>query len=168
MDLITALAVSIGALGAVATYVFLGFLPGLHLWAAFIAWASFYGCGGKQAGLTSSIVGNIFGAFCALIALLLVTKILPSSLGNFGPALAVGVTVVVLVLAAKVPALSAIPASVYGYASTAAVFLMGKATPESLTEASLANPFVAIVISMIIGNIFGFVSEMVAGQLTSK
>ena len=166
MDMITALAVSISVLGAVATYLFLGFLPGLHLWAAFIAWASFYGCGGKTTGLTNSVVANIFGAVMAWIALILVTKVL-GSLGAFNAPLAVGVTVFILVMAAKVPALAAIPSMVYGYASTAALFLLGKATPENLTEASLANPLVAIALSMIIGNIFGYVSEMVAGQIKS-
>ncbi len=166
MDMITALAVGISVLGAVATYLFIGFLPGLHLWAAFIAWASFYGCGGKTTGLTNSVVANAFGALMAWIALILVTKVL-GSLGAFAAPLAVGVTVFILVMAAKLPALSAIPSMVYGYASTAALFLLGKATADNLTEASLANPLVSIVISMIIGNIFGYVSEMVAGQIKS-
>ena len=56
MDLITALAVSIGVLGGIATFVFLSpFGWGLHIWAAFIAWATFYHCGGKEAGLTKAI-----------------------------------------------------------------------------------------------------------------
>ena len=48
MDLVTALAVSIGLLGGVATYLYLSDFWGLGLliWAAFIAWASFYLCGG--------------------------------------------------------------------------------------------------------------------------
>ena len=57
---------------------------------------------------------------------------------------------------------------VYGYASVAAVFLLGKATADNLTEASLGNPFIAISASMIVGNLFGFASEMLAGQLKSK
>lgn len=167
MDLITALAVSIGALGAIATYVFLAFLPGLHVWAAFIAWASFYGCGGKQAGFMASVVANIFGAVCAWIALIVFTKFLAGALGvPVGAAVAVGLTIVLLVMGAKIPALSAIPATVYGYASTAALFLL-KGTPEGLTAADLSNPLIAIVISMIIGNIFGFVSEKLAGAMVS-
>ena len=167
MDLITALAVSIGALGAIATYVFLAFLPGLHVWAAFIAWASFYGCGGKTAGLTASLAANIFGAVCAWIALLATTKFLAGALGlPVGAAVAVGLTIVLLVMGAKIPALSAIPATVYGYASTAALFLLSEKT-QALTAADLTNPLIAIVISMIIGNIFGFVSEKVAGALVT-
>ena len=66
MDLITALAVSIGLLGGVATYIFLSpFGFGLQIWAAFIDWASFYHCGGKTTGLTSSVLVNLFGVLLA-------------------------------------------------------------------------------------------------------
>ena len=167
MDMITALAVSIGVLGGVATYIFLAVLPaGFQLWAAFIGWASFYGCGGKTTGLTNSVIANIFGAVCAWVAFILLTKVLAGPLGvPVGASIAVCVTVIVLVLAAKNPMLAAIPSSVYGYASTAALFLLTGAKADSLTEAGMGNPLIAIVLSMIIGNLFGFVSEMVAGQI---
>ena len=43
MPLLTALAISIGILGGVATWLFTGPLAGfsLQIWAAFIAWAAF-------------------------------------------------------------------------------------------------------------------------------
>jgi hypothetical protein len=48
MDLIAALALSIGVLGGVATFVLLSPIGlGLQIWVAFIAWATFYHCGGK-------------------------------------------------------------------------------------------------------------------------
>lgn len=77
MDIIAALSVSIGLLAGVATWLFLGPMGGLGLsvWATFIAWASFYHCGGKEAGLQKTIVHNIFGAVIGWIALILVTKI---------------------------------------------------------------------------------------------
>ena len=128
---------------------------------------SFYGCGGKQAGFVASVVANIFGAICAWIALIVFTKFLAAALGvPVGAAVAVGLTIVLLVMGAKIPALSAIPATVYGYASTAALFLL-KGTPEGLTAADISNPLIAIVISMIIGNNFGFVSEKLAGAMVS-
>ena len=60
MDLVTALALSIGLLGGVATYLYLSdpLVLGLQIWAAFIAWASFYHCGGKIQGFISSILAN--------------------------------------------------------------------------------------------------------------
>jgi tetrahydromethanopterin S-methyltransferase subunit C len=37
-----------------------------------------------------------------------------------------------------------------------------------MTAASLANPLVVIILSMIIGAVFGYVSEKVAGMLVSS
>ena len=55
----TALAISLGVLGAVATWLFLGPLGGmLAIWAAFIAWGCYYHSGGKEAGLQSTILGT--------------------------------------------------------------------------------------------------------------
>lgn len=170
MDIITALSISIGALAAVATYLFLGILPpGWQLWAAFIGWASFYGAGGKQAGLQASIAANIWGAVLALIALLVITQSgMADKMGlPLWAAIVVGISVVILVLGAKVPMLAAIPSSVYGYASVAALALItGKF--DTLTQPTLANPFVAVLLSLIVGNIFGFVSEQIAGQLVES
>ena len=77
MDIISALAVSIGLLAGVATWLFLGPMGGLglSLWAAFVAWATFYHCGGKEAGLQKTIVHNIFGAFLGWLALLAISQI---------------------------------------------------------------------------------------------
>ena len=172
MDMITALAVSIGGLALVATYAFLGPLggAGLHLWAVFIGWASFYGCGGKAAGLQASLVANIWGAFLALVALIVVTQVpLGNTLGvPLWAGIVVGASVVVLVLGAKVPALAAIPSSVYGYASVAALFLLTKEAGANLLSPSVANPFVAIVVSMAIGHVFGFVSQQIAGAIAKS
>ena len=107
MDMITALAVSIGLLGGIAAWLFLGPIGGLGLsiWAAFIGWASFYHCGGKEAGLQKAIVNNVFGAIMGWIALLLVTQIpLAGSLGlPVWAGICVAVTVFILVIAAKKP-----------------------------------------------------------------
>ena len=72
MDLVTALAVSIGLLGGAATYLYLSdFLGlGLQIWAAFIAWASFYHCGGKVQGFTSSILANLWGVLWGALTLI--------------------------------------------------------------------------------------------------
>ncbi len=171
MDMITALAVSIGLLGGVAAWLFLGPIGGLGLsiWAAFIAWASFYHCGGKEAGLQKTIVNNVFGAIIGWIALMLVTQIpLAASLGlPLWAGICVAVTVFILVIAAKAPMLSDIPAGVLGFASVVALSLAGNRL-SALTGASLENPLVNIVISMVIGALFGYVSEKAAGALAKK
>lgn len=164
MDLITALALSIGLLGGVATYLFLTFGMGLQIWAAFIGWASYYHCGGQTKGLTDAAAGAIWGAIMAAAAFALMS-VLPLP-GALGAAVAVAVTVAIMVLGAKVPVLSSIPAAVYGYASTVALTLLGKDELAGAANEILAIPAVNIALSMIIGAIFGYISQQVAGALS--
>ena len=77
-------------------------------------------------------------------------------------ALCVGLGVAAMVLLANVPMFASIPAQVYGFASTVAYAMM---KGGSVTEASMANPVVVIILSMILGAVFGYVSEKVAGML---
>lgn len=162
MDLITALAVSIGLLGGVATYLFLT-IGTIQIWAAFIGWGSFFHCGGGMDGLKKSLLANIWGAVMAFVALLLITQVNIGLPGPLWPAIAVGITVFVLILGAKIEAFAAIPAGVYGYAATAGYALLSGA---SILEFNLANPLICIVVSMAIGAVFGVISEKVAGVLT--
>ena len=170
MDLITALALSIGVLGGIATFVLLSpFGLGMQIWVAFIAWATFYHCGGKEEGLTKALTNNIFGAIMALIALLLVTQVpLGGALGvPLWAGICVLITVFILVYAAKAPLLSDIPASVYGYAATAGLALAGNKL-GAVTTASMENPFINIVISLIIGAVLGYISQTIALALVKK
>ncbi|AXS41702.1 DUF1097 domain-containing protein [Breoghania sp. L-A4] len=162
MDLITALAVSIGLLGGVATYLFLT-IGTIQIWAAFIGWGSFYHCGGGSDGLRKSLLANIWGAIMATVALFLITQVNPGLPGPLWPAIVVAVTVFILVLGAKIEAFAAIPAGVYGYAATAGYALLSGA---SILVIDLANPLICIVISMAIGAIFGIVSEKLAGAIS--
>jgi hypothetical protein len=169
MDLILALALSIGILGGIATWVALGPLAGiLQIWAIFIAWACFYHCGGKETGLRNTIVCNIVGAILAWIALIIVLKTgLGDSLGvPLWAGIVVGVTVFILVMLAKVPALATIPAMVYGYASVAAFGLL--AAGADVTAANFNNPLIAIIVSMVIGAILGYTSEKIGVGVAKK
>lgn len=170
MSLVTALALAIGIMGGLATFLVLGPLAALHLqiWAIFIAWACFFHAGGKETGLTNTITNTIFGAVMAWIALLLVTHIpLAGAIGlPLWAGICVGVTVIVLVLGANVPAFSVIPAGVYGYAAVAAYALAGNHL-GTLTSVSMQNPLFVVGISMIVGAALGYISEKVAGMLTA-
>ena len=164
MPLLTALALSIGILGGIATYLFVGPVAalGLQIWAAFVAWAAYYHSGGKEASLKSNIPAHIWGALLGINALA----------GSLGVPLAAGisvaVTVIVLVLGANTPMLASIPSSVYGYACVAAYALLaGKL--GTLTAASLVdNPLINIVVSMIVGSLLGWLSERIATALAAK
>ncbi|MGQ7792529.1 DUF1097 domain-containing protein [Faunimonas sp. B44] len=170
MPLITALAISIGGLGAVATWLFLGPLAGaLQIWAAFIAWGCFFHSGGKEPALKSTIICTVAGAVMAWITLLVVTRTgLADALGlPLWAGIAVGLGVAAMVLLANVPIFSTIPAMVYGFASVAAYTLAGGKIAE-LTAASLANPLVTIALSLVVGALFGYASEKVAGALVGS
>jgi hypothetical protein len=78
--------------------------------------------------------------------------------------LCVGVGVAAMVLLANLPMFSAIPAQVYGFASVVAYTLMKDAS-GSMTAMSLENPVVVVILSMVIGAVFGYVSERMAGML---
>ena len=128
MDLVTALAVSIGLLGALRLIsIFpIRLVLGLQIWAAFIAWASFYHCGGKLQGFTSSILANLWGVVMATLTFLAVSRLgfaeqltLPVWAG-----ICVAVGVGLMILGSKIPIFSAIPATVYGFAATVAFVLL--------------------------------------------
>jgi hypothetical protein len=162
----TALAISVGVLGAIATWLFLGPLGGaLAIWAAFIAWGCYFHCGGKEQGLQSAIVNNAAGAVIGGLTLLAAGAAIGGSMpAAVWPAICVGIGVAAMVLLANVPMFSVIPAQVYGFASVVAYTLM-KDAGASLTAVSMENPVVVIILSMIIGAAFGYVSEKLAGML---
>lgn len=163
MNPINALAISIGALAAVATYLCLGTPLGLQVWALFIGWGSFYHTGGKIDGLTKSAVNHAWGVLVAAIALFIVATVGGSVLVT---SIIVGISVVVLVLGAHLPALATIPAAVYGYASTAAFCLLSGVAIGDL--GAVLKAAIVVLISLVIGNIFGFVSEKIAGAMAKS
>src|SRR5688572_11491894 len=116
-----ALAVSVGVLAVVATWIFfLDPVVAAHLqvWQAFIAWGCHYQAGGKLTGTRNTIVCMSFGAVVGMAAGMLATE-LDASLGQLAAPLAVGLGATIICLASKVPFLATIPASVYGFASIA-------------------------------------------------
>jgi len=139
----------------------------LAIWAAFIAWGCFFHCGGGETGLQLAILGNIAGAIIAAITLWVATQTgLADQLGlSIWAAICVGLGVAVMVLLANIPVFAAIPAQVYGFASVVALTLLGNGAGK-LTLLSIENPAAVIIASMIVGALFGWVSEKVAGLLT--
>ncbi|WP_407050236.1 DUF1097 domain-containing protein [Methyloraptor flagellatus] len=162
MNLVTALAIVIGALGAIATYLVLGPAAGLQLqiWIVFIAWASYFHCGGNEAAAKSSFVANVWGAVCATVALILIGKL--GGQGLIVISIIVGVTVAIMILGAHVPLLSAIPAAVYGYAATAGYALLSKADAMNFAPGGVLT---TVVLSCLVGVIFGWLSGKIAGAI---
>ena len=162
MPSLIALAVSVGVLAIVATWLYF-FDPlamaGLQVWQGFIAWGCHYHCGGKFTGTRNTIVCMSWGAVVGMASVLLAGHL--SALGEFAAPVAVGIGATVIVLSSKVPLLATIPASVYGFASIAGLILLGQGM--TATKALLPT-----ILSIVIGAIFGYVSEALAGALTKK
>ncbi|MFU8789710.1 MAG: DUF1097 domain-containing protein [Methylobacter sp.] len=171
MNNLTALSISIAVLAGLATFLAVGPLSGLFfIWAATIAWAAFFFLGASQDALKNTIVCGIFGVFMAWLAAIQLTNI-PSTaiLGfPFWAAVTVICSVLVMCLAANIPALASIPASVLGYSSVFAYLLQ---TPDKLTKdvllgVSFDNPLIIISISIAVGTFFGLWSAQLSAKLT--
>ncbi len=172
MNNLTALSLSIGGLAGLATFLAVGPLSGIFLiWAATIAWAAYFALGGNKQAAINTVVCEIFGVFMATYAAFLITSIAPDAMLGFPlmAAIIVAVSVTVMCLAANVPALSAIPASVLGYSSAFAYLLQtpDKLTKDVLLSISFDNPMIVISVSIVVGVGFGIWSGNLAAKLTT-
>lgn len=162
MPALIALALSVGVLAVVDTWLFVGplaaFLPGL-VWISFIAWGCHFHSGGGTKGSTTTIVGMSFGAIVGMVAVMLAGGVL-AGLGIMAAPVAVGLGAAVICLASAIPLLATVPASVYGFAAVAG--------PILLADMGATEAIVPTIVSIIIGAAFGYVSEMLANALTAK
>jgi hypothetical protein len=166
MNLVARLALVISLLGAFATWLFLGPLAafGLQIWAASIMWGCFYHCGGGVSGFKAALAAGVWRAIMAAVALALIAKV---GRGPLVAAVCVGITVAIFILGANISLLAVIPAAAYGYSAVAALALL-KPGEDIFSMEIVSNPLVNIVISMIIGSAFAFVSEKVVGMLGAQ
>ena len=158
MSMLIALAISIGVLAVVATWIFLGPLAALNfqIWQAFIGWASFFHNGGKGDGAMKTAVCMSFGAVVGALSVMLAGML--GGLGPLAAPVAVGIGAAVLVLAAHLPLLGTIPSSVYGFASVAGLILLKGVAP--------LDAIVPTIGSILLGVVFGWLSETIAAKLT--
>jgi len=137
---------------------------GLQIWAAFIMWGAFYHCGGGVSGFEAALAGGVWGAIMAAVALALIAKV---GGGPLGAAICVGITVAISILGANISLLAVIPAAVYGCSAVAALALL-KPGEDIFSAEIVNNPLIDIVLSMIIGSAFAFVSEKIVGILGAQ
>lgn len=165
MSKLTALAVSIAILGGVWAYLALNPLASITLvWVGFIAWGCYFHTGGDSAALQKTIAGMSYGAVIAGIALYLVSSGLLGALGVLAAPIIIAVTVFFLVIVAGCNLLSVVPANVYGYAATAGLALTA-GTAANATAMGLTNPVLLVIISVVLGALFGMASGKLAGAL---
>jgi hypothetical protein len=181
MSQLLGLSLSIAVLGAIWAFLALSPLSGYVLvWAGFIAWGCFFHSGGDNKALMKTICGTVYGAIVGWIALLIIVNVSVASLGAVWPAIVVGVTVFFLVIVASVEPLSVVPANVYGYAAIVGYSLHQASAPsttpgvpgtgplQNLATPSFANPLILLIVSLVLGALFGYVSGQLAKALAAK
>src|SRR6266508_3659212 len=152
MNMLMALAVSIGVL--IALWVKVGGMIGVAIAvpAGIVAWACFFAAGGKTQGLQKAIASNVSGVIWVLLANLVI-----NAAGLQSLAWVVIVVVFLIVMQSKVAALSFIPGGFCGAAVTAA---SGAGTDIK------TNLMVAV--ALVAGAVLGYISEMGAGMIAKK
>jgi hypothetical protein len=116
--------------------------------------------------LSRTIVGMIYGAIVAWIALMIIAHVPVSLPGAIWPAIVVGVSVFFLPIFASADLLSVVPANVYGYAAMAGYTLEGKHLAELNTADH--NPLLITAISIVLGAVLGYLMGQFAGILQPK
>jgi hypothetical protein len=149
--MLSALAISIGILIAIWTYIALG-VAALPVWAGIVAWATFFAAGGKTDGLVKTLGSNLSGVLWAFIALTIYGQYGNSNIMIL--AVLVGVIAAIMVLQSRISFLSFIPGSFLGAATAVSVVVGASGTWQKT------------VIALVAGAIFGWLSEMVAGMIS--
>ncbi|WP_197377270.1 DUF1097 domain-containing protein [Mycolicibacterium baixiangningiae] len=157
-----ALTLSIGFLGAVAVWLTAEIVQ-VPVWVVFIAWASFFILGGGMRGLTQSAASNLTGIVIASLCLLVTQQ---AGFGVWMTGVVVGVGSALMVAVSRVPILTAIPAIVWGFAST--VGTSAVTGREIIYTDSIGNPVLMVVTAMLLGGIFGLASEALANVITTR
>jgi hypothetical protein len=106
-----------------------------------------------------------FGSVIGMCAVLLAGQL--GALGQFAAPLAVGIGATVIVLSSSFKYLAAIPASVYGFAAIAGLWLLGGAGVLG-AGATVVDALLPTILSIVVGAAFGIVSEKFAGVLEKK
>lgn len=169
MPQLYAFALAGSVVASVASWLFLEF-PGLLLWAAFIGWASFSHAGGDVAAFKQSVACTTFGALMAW----LVAYAIATGMTGLAVPLAAGVLIAIatpiIILASKLPILSVVPATFYGFASSFAFLAQtpGKFDASAMTSASFDNVLIVVTLSSVVGALLGVVHGRFAGFLMPK
>jgi hypothetical protein len=153
--------VSIGVLAVVDTYLTATVLP-VPVWVTFIAWASFFIVGGGNKGLVQSVTSNLSGLAISSLTLLTMAM-LPGT--PLVAAVLVGIGSAAMVQASKATLLSILPAIVWGFASTVGTTV---ATGKPITTVGIDNPALVAATALVVGALFGYVSEVLGEALTEK
>jgi hypothetical protein len=164
MPALIALTISVGGLALIDTWLYFGPLATTALaglvWISFIAWGCHVHSGGGTKGSLATVICMTWGAIVGMVAVMLAGGALSPLGAALAPAVAVCLGASAIVLSSAIKILDTIPASVYGFAAVAGPILMAGMTPEQAILPTVA--------SIVIGAVFGYVSELLANALSKK
>lgn len=156
-----ALTISIGVLGGIDVYLTATLIP-VPVWVTFTAWASFFIVGGGINGLIKSVACNLVGIIIAALSLLAIALIGENPLVA---AICVGIGSGAMVQASKLPFTGVTPAIVWGFSQT-----VGTTAATGLPMSALPpnNPAIIAMVAMILGAVFGYLSELWGKAMTTS
>ena len=163
MKLPVALALVIGLIGAILTYLYVGPLAGhgpvhprhVHRRRELLR--------RRRRHPRSELLAprEHLGDRLATIALILVGLVASPLLVG----LIVGAMTAVVILGALVPALGFVPGSVFGFATTAAFGLLTSASGTDFSPPT--GPFTVMLLSFVVGGLYGWVSSILVGKIVA-
>ena len=154
MDRRTALALSIGVLIAIWTYLSIAIVPDLSPWVGIAAWGCFFAAGGKTQGFQKTVFANLSGVIYVWVMMQLLPRFGGSTLIY---AVLIGVIALAMVVQSKIPQLSFIPGAFIG-----AAVAVGSGGGADLTH------LLYVGLSLVIGAALGFASETAAAALAKR
>ncbi len=165
MNPLLALAAAAGILAVPWVYLFVLIFK-LPVWVSFIAGGSFFSAGGQVEGLkkagATDILGILYGAITAAVWLTVGGANAATSAMIWFLSLIVGIVVFLAVVESKIELLSFVPGIFFGFGSFFGVFL-GKADLANIIPATRDT-----LLSIVIGIIFAYIIQYVAGLITKK
>lgn len=170
MKQVNAMALALATCGAAATFSFLNFGGELSLWAAFVAWASFFHSGGEISKAGYTLAAAIFGTVLGGVTMYLITG---TAMGGVmgvpvWAAAVVFISAGIAVQSSRIAMLAAVPITMHALACVAAFVILKGAGATALLSGSLNNAVVNIGLSMTIGVGFGIATALLAGALTKS
>jgi len=169
MNLSSLTAAAVAAAILAASVLAFSRLPDLFVWAAFIGWASYDHSGANRRAALQSSAALVFGVVMAwAVAIVVVAGTLPLS-APAATAISAGTASFLIVVVSRVPLLSVVPATFYGFASTFAYLSLapGAFALSEMTSFGWKNAIVAVPISLLIGTALGIAHGWLAKALAT-
>ncbi|WP_298937653.1 DUF1097 domain-containing protein [uncultured Ruegeria sp.] len=166
MTQLNSMALALAICGALATFSFMQFGGSLSLWAAFVAWASFFHSGGQISNVRSTLAAALFGTALGGITMYLITG---TPVGGIlgvpvWAAVVVFVSAGIAVLTSRFAILAAVPITMHALACVAAFVILNEAGGPALLSGSIdTNAILNIGLSMAIGVGFAVATATLAG-----